>query len=317
MKKIIVLRGLPRSGKSTFAIEFIKNNPDYVRVNRDSLRKMLGKPAGSRDEKYEKKIIELETLTIKTLLSSDFNVIVDDINLSEKNISRLKVNFSKIADIEINDSFLSVPFDEIIRRNNNSPKDEKVPEKTLTELYEQFVSSTGLSKEERQKVWLQKSIKTVKREYVPYDKNLPDCLVFDIDGTLALMNGRQPFNWKKVGEDLPNVPVINILENFFELSDVRYREGNKDLLIFIVSARDSVCRKETINWLNTYNILYNDLFMRPEGDSRKDSVIKEEIYHNRFEGKYNVLAVFDDRNQTVEKWRELGLLCLQVADGNF
>ena len=31
----------------------------------------------------------------------------------------------------------------------------------------------------------------------------------------------------------------------------------------------------------------------------------------------NVWCVFDDRNQTVEKWRELGLLTFQVADGNF
>jgi hypothetical protein len=57
--------------------------------------------------------------------------------------------------------------------------------------------------------------------------------------------------------------------------------------------------------------------MRAEGDTRKDSIIKEEIYRAEIENKYNVLFVLDDRNQVVELWRRLGLTCLQVAEGNF
>jgi hypothetical protein len=57
--------------------------------------------------------------------------------------------------------------------------------------------------------------------------------------------------------------------------------------------------------------------MRKTDDFRKDSIIKEEIYQNEIEGKYNVLCVLDDRNQVVEFWRAKGLVCFQVAPGDF
>lgn len=57
--------------------------------------------------------------------------------------------------------------------------------------------------------------------------------------------------------------------------------------------------------------------MRPAGDTRNDAVIKEEIYQAEIAGKYNVEFVLDDRDRVVDKWRELGLKCLQVAKGAF
>jgi hypothetical protein len=57
--------------------------------------------------------------------------------------------------------------------------------------------------------------------------------------------------------------------------------------------------------------------MRRSGDNRCDSIVKEEIYREHIEGKYNVLAVFDDRDRVVDMWRRLGLLCLQVYYGDF
>ena len=51
----------------------------------------------------------------------------------------------------------------------------------------------------------------------------------------------------------------------------------------------------------------HDLFMRPEGDMRRDSVVKRELYEQHIKGKYNVLAIFDDRPQVIrECWQELG-----------
>jgi hypothetical protein len=57
--------------------------------------------------------------------------------------------------------------------------------------------------------------------------------------------------------------------------------------------------------------------MRKTDDFRKDSIIKEEIYQENIEGKYNVLCVLDDRNQVVDFWRAKGLTCFQVAPGDF
>ena len=61
----------------------------------------------------------------------------------------------------------------------------------------------------------------------------------------------------------------------------------------------------------------DELFMRPTGDTRKDSILKKEIYDNHIKGKYNVKYVLDDRDSVVEMWREQGLTCLQVAPGDF
>ncbi len=74
---------------------------------------------------------------------------------------------------------------------------------------------------------------------------------------------------------------------------------------------------ETMKWLNDNGIKFDDLYMRFTNDSRIDSIVKQEIYEMCIKDKYNVLFVLDDRDQVVNMWREQGLKCLQVAEGNF
>ena len=42
-----------------------------------------------------------------------------------------------------------------------------------------------------------------------------------------------------------------------------------------------------------------------------------ELYEQHVKDHYDVLCVFDDRNQVVDMWREIGLKCLQVQPGDF
>ena len=77
------------------------------------------------------------------------------------------------------------------------------------------------------------------------------------------------------------------------------------------------CKDQTVKWLQDNHIPFDQIHMRKTNDFRSDSIVKEEIYNEHIKDKYNVISVFDDRNQTVAKWRELGLLTFQVADGNF
>lgn len=143
---------------------------------------------------------------------------------------------------------------------------------------------------------------------IPYNSDLPDCYIFDIDGTLAIMGDRGPYEWTRVEVDTPNLPVCMLWEPLRKSSD----------RIFIFSGRDSICRDQTERWLRLNNITYYDgLFMRPESDQRKDSIIKQELYEANIKDKYNVLGIFDDRNQVVDMWRSLGLPCFQVAYGDF
>ena len=144
-------------------------------------------------------------------------------------------------------------------------------------------------------------------EPVKHVPSLPTVIIYDIDGTVALMNNRSPFDWSKVHQDNVNEPVASIVR---EYSEAGYP-------VFAVSGRDGSCKELTENWLKANNIPYDALFMREAGDSRKDSIVKREIFENFFRGKYNIKFVLDDRNQVVSMWRSLGLTCLQVADGNF
>ncbi len=62
---------------------------------------------------------------------------------------------------------------------------------------------------------------------------------------------------------------------------------------------------------------YNMLFMRPKDDYRKDTIVKREIYQNEIEGKFNVLAVYDDRLQVLDMWYEQGIFTFNVNQGQF
>lgn len=142
------------------------------------------------------------------------------------------------------------------------------------------------------------------------NNKLPVAIICDLDGTLALMNNRGPFEWSKVGEDDINTTINALLHRYKHDEEV-------PLDIILVSGRDGVCRKETEEWLDVHCVDYDLLFMRPEGDKRKDLIVKREIFENEIKNKYNIEFVLDDRNQVVEMWRSLGLTVFQVAEGDF
>jgi hypothetical protein len=140
--------------------------------------------------------------------------------------------------------------------------------------------------------------------------NLPKAIICDIDGTLALLGNRNRYD-PTTGEDILNDPIANILKVYDSQTVLPV-----DLII--VTGREEKYREFTKNWLDANEIShYKQLYMRKNGDYRKDYIIKKEIYEKEIKGKYEVLFVLDDRDQVVKMWREEGLTCLQVAYGNF
>jgi len=135
-------------------------------------------------------------------------------------------------------------------------------------------------------------------------------VICDLDGTLALFEKvdkskghyRNPYDASTCGNDLLNEVVAGILK------------GRK---VVFVSGMEDKYMPQTVDWLNKHGMAWEGLFMRKSGDFRKDSLVKREIYETFIKGVYDVEFVLDDRNQVVEMWRSEGLVCLQVADGNF
>jgi len=133
--------------------------------------------------------------------------------------------------------------------------------------------------------------------------NIPTAVICDLDGTLANLNGRSPYDASTCDEDLLNPVVADIIK------------GKK--VVILVSGREDKFRDKTLSFLLKNGVYYDHLFMRKTGDQRNDAIIKEEIYNSEIKGKYNIELVLDDRNRVVDMWRSLGLVCHQVAYGDF
>lgn len=287
MKKIIILKGLPGSGKSTWAKEFVRTNADWKRVNKDDLRAMMDDSKWSG--KREQYILATRDLLINRFLLDGYNVIVDDTNLNPKHEEHIKEMAKTITEsgtpCEVEVKFFDTPIGECIKRDLSRPK--SVGEAVIRKMHNDY-------------------LKPKPSIYYPDPYN-PQAVIFDIDGTLAHMDDRRgPFEWDKVGLDRPDTVMVELVKYYF----------NDDYKIIIVSGRDAICEKQTREWLAHAGIPFDELKMRPIGNTEKDAVIKRRIFEELTKD-YAIRVVYDDRNQVVDMWRELGVKCFQVADGDF
>ena len=288
--KLIMLKGLPASGKSTYAKMLAESG--YYRVNKDDIREMLFGEHYKR--KHEKQVIWTRDAMIISALSHNKSVVVDDTNFNPVHEKALrKIAQEHDAEFVVNDSFLKVPINECIQRDLKRSK--PVGERVIRSMYNQFIMKPEIAPE--------------------YDETLPYVVISDIDGTLAHMTTRKrfgdkaPYAWKYVGEDDVDPGVAFMLDAIAETN-------RADVILF--SGRDGICRAETEDWLERNDIPYKALYMRETNDNRPDTVIKRELYEAHIKGKYNVLGIFDDRPSVCRMWREdLGLKVLQVGDPHF
>jgi predicted kinase len=298
MTRLLITRGLPASGKTTFAR---KLQPRVVRVNRDDLRRMLH---GERlyAQWSEGQVTHAQRSSVKALLRAHTDVIVDDTNLRAKTCREWAELAARCGALfEVHD-FTDVPLEECIRRDTERPADDQVGEAAIRKMHARYLAGRNLP---LPVPYLAPGEQTVV--YQP-DPELPPAVLVDIDGTVALMTGRGPYDWHRVGSDAPNPAVI---------AAVRAMHAAGHAIVFC-SGRDEVCRAETEAWLELYvGVPYQDLFMRPANDGRKDSVVKREIFDTKIRDRWRVIGVFDDRQQVVRMWRALGLTVFQVAEGDF
>lgn len=281
--KLIMTKGLPGSGKSTWA-----KKQNAYRINKDDLRSMMNNGIWSKiNEKY---ILVVRDNIIKLHLGDKNDVIVDDTNLAPKHQARLEQLAKEFgADFEIKD-FTDVPLEECIRRDQKRPN--YVGEKVIKQMYNQFLKPTP--------------------PVIAYNPNLPDAILCDIDGTLALFGDANPYD-RDFLQDILNQPVAHILR----IQNVATFESLGSAKVILVSGRTDKFRAQTEQWISLNEVTYDELFMRKDGDVRKDVIIKQEIYEVEIKDKYNVLFVLDDRDQVVDFWRSQGLTCLQVNYGDF
>ena len=153
-----------------------------------------------------------------------------------------------------------------------------------------------------------------------------DVVIFDLDGTLALIDDRRALATKDNGKmdwdkffdpanitlDLPNHPVI-------EMAKTLHAQG-KTIVIF--SGRSKATKDATAKWLDDNDVPFSVMKMRPTGHPgafMPDDKLKQHWLDSIFpdDQKDRILCIFDDRDKVVKMWRDNGLTCFQVAPGDF
>lgn len=304
MPKLILTVGIPASGKSTWAREWVSEDfANRVRVNRDDTRTFLNVKHGQA----EQLVSASQQGIVRAALANGKDVVVDDTNLVPRFAKEwLKIAQDNGANVEWHEEFLKVDVRVCIDRDRN--RDAKVGTDVIMKMAE------------RAKQWKRPTLSEApnfshvqRYEGTP---GKPPTILVDIDGTLAL-NGesrdkpnRGWFDWDRVGEDLPNWPVLDTVG---ALHDSHFA-------ILFVSGRtdEGDCRELTEEWLAKYFSFPIKLIMRETNCGRKDSIVKLELFDKYIRHNYDVQFCIDDRNQVVRAYRDvLGLTVFQVNDGDF
>lgn len=293
MKQAIITIGVSASGKSTFAKTL--NPVEWVELNRDNFRKAIlvndglmpfseeGVKWGAWKWKREKEVTQIIEQLLENAILAGKNIICSDTNLDrgrrESLIKRLED-----AGYEVELKVFKISFEDACKRD--ALRMNGVGHSVIAKQIEQFNEQFG--------------------SRYKGDPNLEKAVIVDVDGTLAKMDGRGPFDWHRVDEDKPNQFVIDVVSG---LRKSGYH-------IIVLSGRDgnAECFSKTYAWLDANQIQFDIFIMRREGDCRKDSVIKEEIFWREIAPNFNVQMVIDDRPQVTRMWRSIGLEVLQVGN---
>ncbi|WQJ53507.1 MAG: polynucleotide kinase [Wendovervirus sonii] len=306
--KLIILQGPPASGKSTWVKEYMAiDNHMFTTmvVSRDAIRHGFGE----YNMEHEAEVTIIEETNTRDALAQGLDVINDATNLNPKYLPKWEA-IAKEYGAEIEYKKFYVPFKVAVERDKNADRPHHVGEKVIKRFYKSYYP------EEYEK----ELMKSVNHYRLPMDMSLPTAVMCDLDGTVAWMQGRSPYSTTDVDKDAVDPQLaylLGMLMSFgIEVIFLSGRMGNEE------------CRSKTYNWIKSHvpncttKKLDNEkdnfiLLMRRDKDFRGDEVVKKEIFENEIKNKYNVVAVFDDRNKVVNMWRETGLLCCQVADGDF
>lgn len=297
MSKLIMLKGLPASGKSTRAKEIVGYG-NYVRVNRDLLREMLH--FGVWSGRNEDVIVHAEKDLALLAFARGKNVVVDDCNLNPKNeamwrgfVDEAKNAYQATFEVES----IKTPLYQCIMRDE--VRDKAVGAHVIMNMALQYGYDETPNKE---------------------------IIICDIDGTVADLKHRRHYvegekkDWKGFYSELEkDTPIEKTRELLATLRTVDMPVSEHDDIEYIrtvifVSGRPEDYRLETEKWLREHGFgFYWTLIMRPKGDSRQDTIVKQEIYDRYLKNK-QIYKVIDDRPSVIRMWKANGLDVIDVGD---
>lgn len=291
MSSIILTRGIPASGKSTWAKEWVAEDPaNRVRLNRDDLRAMIG--VEGFDYSTEQLVTHLQQEGARKALKAGKSVVIDDTNLRAKYVRE----WFKIGSVEFRD--FPIDLEEAIDRDET--RENRVGEQVIRSFHQRFIAPNKGALPPAPEA---EATPTVE-PYVP-NTALDKAIIVDTDGTVARMDGRSPYDYTAVDTDLP---VKNVIALVRELSSTHYVIG--------VSGRpEDEAGDATLSWWREHGIPFDEFYFRPaDRKTERDDIVKRDIFDEHIREHYNVVGVFDDRLRVVRMWHALGLTTYRVGD---
>ena len=288
-----MLSGPPGSGKSTRAKEIYNSDPTkYVIVSKDEIRKSRGKYWVEEQEPY---IYEVEEQEIRLAVKHGLIPIIDSTNLNPKQVAKWE-ELAKELNCELDKELIYVPLKVALERD--SKRELQVTEKVIKNFYWRYFEDE-----------YRKEMYTDNTFMLQQDEHLPLAVIVDLDGTVAMHNGRGPFEWERIYTDKVDFRMQNVLRHY-ALSGIK--------VIFLTGRnKTETAYQQTTQWLKDNFKFEWELIMRGEHDMRHSDICKKELYEKLVKDKYHVLCVFDDSRKCINMWRELGLLCCAVADNEY
>lgn len=329
---VLMLKGIPASGKTTAARTLTRARRDAVRVNRDDLREVIATRLthGGDVADVTSKVARMIGPTPEERLAADWGQIVED-TLSEEAPGRVGVGrrerlAARLRDALVADA-LARGYVAVVDDTNLHPRNETRLRQLAREhdagfashVFDVAVQDAVDRDQKRADAVGERVIRRMYERWVqpalrPPDPGKPYCVVVDLDGTLAHVQAgpdgeppRSPYEEGRADEDAVDPVVAWHIE--------AYRKAG--MAVVAVSGRDEGRgRDATQRWLDHHEIEVDALHMRPEGDCRPDHIVKREILHQEILPRYNTWVVLDDRQQVVDMWRHEGLKTFAVAAGS-
>lgn len=316
--EVLILTGLPASGKSTAAREWVAEDPDSRRrLNWDDLRLEMFGPTWKWNRADEAKMKEASFELAHAYLASGLSVVIDNTNLTQAARAKWET-LAKAYGITPEVHEISTPIETCIARDR-----------------QRGAARVGRAVIERMALFY---------GFIDWSQVPGRFVIVDVDGTLANLSHRRghvvPIFHHKEGCLVPDpkhgrcegcgakgekdwaaffakAPADTPIKPIFDL----VRTLSREYTILVVSGRGTDIGIQTEDWLDQHwpNVgslpRYRHLFMRQGGDYRPDFQVKGEIAD--LLPLDRVAYVIDDRDQVVQMWRDRGLTCLQVAKGDF
>lgn len=306
MSKIEITRGLPGSGKSTYAKQWVALQPEKrVRANRDAIRFTQGIREGIGSPAQENLVSVIEKAIVVGAIKEGKDVIIDATHLNPDYIRKwFKLAKSLgVRSVEVVD--FDVPVEIAIARDlgRREQGGRYVGAAVIEKLADR--AKVGPNGELPKAPAFRATEQFNRRPIAEFDPELPSAYIVDTDGTMADHVGvRNPYDTTRYEHDKLHEDVARTVWN---LEMTHHIIG--------VSGRREKFRQVTLDWWQNKARMHPDEFyFRKDDDDRSDDVVKAEIYEEHIRGRYNVIGVFDDRGRVLRMWRAKGFTTFAVGD---